>query len=222
MFAPAFFTFGRLLLVGLALAQPSLPSATPSFVHVAPIALPTIATSAKTTTTAVRAYISSTYPGQDPAIATGDTSAGPIQLTTEEAELFEQTNQDREAQGLPDLTLDPLLCAMARNHSMDMAQRKYFDHFAPRPGPVSPMDRYLAALGSRPNYAFLGENIYYRSLTDSDDVSASQANTAFMHSEGHRANIMQPKFIKIGIGFYRDPSTGAFWVTEEFLNNEND
>jgi uncharacterized protein YkwD len=143
-----------------------------------------------------------------------------LTLTAEEEALFNQTNQDREAQGLGDLQMDPLLCAVARSHSQDMSQRNYFDHMAPGPGPVSPMDRYLSALGFRPDYAFLGENIYFRSETDSTTVSAAEANTAFMHSDGHRANILQPKFTKMGIGFYRDPQTGAFWVTEMFLRDQ--
>ena len=56
------------------------------------------------------------------------------------------------------------------------------------------MDRYLAALGQRPNRAMVGENIYYRSATDTVSAYAAQAHDAFMHSPGHRANILTPQY----------------------------
>jgi uncharacterized protein YkwD len=221
MFAPAFLTIARLLLVGLASTQPIVPSAPKPVVQNAVVATASLKAANQPTTSAVRDYTSAAYSTRTRSITSGDAATGIVTLSAEESALFDQTNRDREEQGLSDLQIDPMLCLVARGHSADMAQRKYFDHLAPTPGPVSPMDRYLAALGSRPNYAFLGENIYYRSLTDDKDVTAAQANNAFMHSEGHRANILQPKFVKMGIGFYRDPVTGAFWVTEMFLNDQN-
>ena len=36
-----------------------------------------------------------------------------------------------------------------------------------------------------------------------------------MNSPGHRANILEPRFTKIGVGLYRN-SEGRFWVTEMF------
>jgi uncharacterized protein YkwD len=213
MIAPTLLTIGRLLLLGLTSVSPV--GVTPTL---SPVAVNAQAPSAVAATiTAIRDY--SSLSGSSLAQGTDEPQAveSAEMLTSEEAALFEQTNLDREASGLSDLELDPLLCTVARGHSEDMSQRNYFDHFAPSPGPISPMDRYLDALGAKPVYAFLGENIYYRSETESTDVSANEANQAFMHSPGHRANILQPKFTKIGIGYYRDASTGAFWVTEMFL-----
>jgi len=80
------------------------------------------------------------------------------------------------------------------------------------------MGRYLAQLGYEPNYAMVGENIYYRSMTELPNETQDQAETAFMNSPGHRANLLQPKFTKIGVGFYRCPS-GAWWVTQMFLRD---
>jgi len=217
MFVPAFLTISQLLVLGIATAQPAVmtPATTAAaIVAASPAVVPTMSTTA-----AVRDYSAATIPQPSQAEPSEPNATSIPELTAEEAELFVQTNQERDAQGLDELQLDPLLCLMARGHSEDMAKRNYFDHMAPGPGPVSPMDRYLVALGFRPQYAFLGENIYFRSATESTDVSATEANNAFMHSDGHRANILQPKFTKMGIGFYRDPATGAFWVTEEFLRD---
>ncbi len=137
-------------------------------------------------------------------------------VTTPELKLFDLINQEREAVGEQTLTLDPLLIDVARKHSEDMCVRGYFDHYAPAPGPVTPMDRYIAALQARPDYAMVGENIYYRSVTDSDEASAFEAHDAFMHSPGHRANVLQALYTKVGVGIYRNPQTGEFWVTEMF------
>lgn len=139
-------------------------------------------------------------------------------LSDEEASLFNLINEDRAAQGLSVLALDPDLTAIARSHSKDMYDRHYFDHYAPSPGPVTPMDRYLAFLGHRPSFAMVGENIYYRSITDVPEQTANQAEAAFMNSPGHRANILQPRFTKAGVGFYRAPN-GQYWVTEMFLRD---
>lgn len=141
-----------------------------------------------------------------------------VSLSPDEAALLADLNLERTSRGLTALTLDPSLVSIARAHSEDMFRRDYFDHIAPAPGPASPMDRYLAALDYRPDYAMVGENIYYRSLTDGLTQSATEANDAFMHSPGHRANILQPLYTKVGIGIYRNPQTGEFWVTEMFLS----
>ena len=142
----------------------------------------------------------------------------PVILSSDEAALLADINLDRASRGLSELTPDSRLVAIARSHSEDMCQRNYFDHIAPPPGPSSPMDRYLASLDQRPEYAMVGENIYYRSATDGLVQSATEANDAFMHSPGHRANILQPLYTKVGVGIYRNPQTGEFWVTEMFLS----
>ncbi len=139
------------------------------------------------------------------------------QPTGEELALLALLNEDRATQGLSPLTLDPRLCRIAREHSKDMCDRGYFGHFAPTPGASSPTERYIAAIGYRPSYAMIGENVYFRSMTDKPAETADQAEWAFMHSEGHRANIVQPKFNKVGIGFFR--SEGRFWVTQMFLGD---
>ncbi len=156
------------------------------------------------------AVLSLTAIGED----SPDTTAS---ITSEESQLADLLNADRSREGLAPVVIDPLLCKIAREHSQDMFERKYFDHYAPGSGPSSPTERYVAALGHRPAYAMVGENIYYRSMTDVPTETATQAEKAFINSPGHRANIMQPKFNRVGIGFYR--ANGRFWVTQLFLGD---
>jgi uncharacterized protein YkwD len=138
-------------------------------------------------------------------------------VTAQEEALVGLINREREIEGLNQLTEDPQLAEIARSHSEDMSARNYFDHKAPEPGPVTPMDRYLAATDQKPSYAMVGENIFYRSNTDSISNYADQAHEAFMQSPGHRANVLKPEYTNVGVGIYRNPVTGEYWVTEMFL-----
>jgi len=47
-------------------------------------------------------------------------------LTTEETKLFDLVNQDRKANNIGPLQIDSDLTELARKHSMDMYNRKYF------------------------------------------------------------------------------------------------
>ena len=142
-------------------------------------------------------------------------------VAEQELGLVNLINRERQIRGELPVDYDPLLASIARSHSEDMCVRNYFAHTAPGPEPSTPMDRYLAAVSQRPQYAMVGENIYYRSATDSPDDYAAEANTAFMNSPGHRANILMQAYTRVGVGIYVDPVTGAFWVTEMFLRDHH-
>ncbi len=139
----------------------------------------------------------------------------------EEQELVADINRERRAHGLNDLVCDSLLGGAARSHSREMCGMAYFDHHSPSAGMATPMDRYFQALQAhgegRPDSALVGENIFYASTTNAT-YNAQYAHEALMHSPGHRANILEPRFSKVGVGLYRD-SLGRFWVTEMFLRD---
>ncbi len=139
----------------------------------------------------------------------------------EEQELIADINHAREARGLNVLVPDPLLGGAARAHSREMCGKDYFDHHSPSAGMTTPMDRYFQALQAhgegRPDSALVGENIFYASITNST-YNAQYAHEVLMQSPGHRANILEPRFSKVGVGVYRD-SRGRFWVTEMFLRD---
>ncbi len=132
-------------------------------------------------------------------------------------------NAERAGRGLCTLTPDPMLTQTARAHSEEMCSQDYFDHHSPTPGLSSPMDRYLASnrqLGlPQPEYLLVGENIFYCSVFN-DIYNVDYAHRAFMASPGHRANILEARFAKVGIGLYRSPK-GEFWVTEMFSRDRN-
>ena len=55
----------------------------------------------------------------------------------------------------------------------------------------------------------LGENVGY-------GYSIRQVHDAFMNSPGHRANILDRGFNRVGIGVTRD-GAGRYWVVQEFM-----
>ena len=134
-----------------------------------------------------------------------------VVMTQEEIRFVELVNKERAARGLQQLTIDPMLIEVARKHSEEMGVKNYFDHKSPTPGMKTAMDRYLAERGSRPSWALVGENLFYCSIVD-----VPRGHTALMDSEGHRANILEPRFASIGVGAYVTES-GEFYVTQMFL-----
>ncbi len=90
-----------------------------------------------------------------------------------------------------------------------MAERSYFAHLAPTPQPATPLDRYAAVLGRRPEVV-VGENI----------GRAAQPLMGMMHcymmeSPDHRANILDPEYLRVGVGIYA-LDDGRVWLTEMF------
>jgi uncharacterized protein YkwD len=144
-------------------------------------------------------------------------------LLPEEREFIRRINEERTSRGLNALSLDPLLVQIARGHSREMCDLNYFDHISPTQGLHSPMDRYLSGLHAMdqgtPNYLLVGENIYYCSESNST-YNVEYGHQALMNSPGHRANILEPRYEKVGVGIYRN-ARGEFWVTEMFMKDSN-
>jgi uncharacterized protein YkwD len=105
-----------------------------------------------------------------------------------ESEMLIMVNREREAIGLQPVVMDVQLRSVARNHSQDMLERGYFSHYTPEG--LSPFDRMdLAGV----EYTYAGENLALA-------PSVPLAHQGLMDSPGHRANILNPNFNKLGIG----------------------
>ncbi len=100
------------------------------------------------------------------------------------------------------LTMHPLLRCAARLHSKDMVVREFFDHT--NPDNESPWDR-IAKTGYG-GYQNAGENIAAGSAT------AAAVVDQWMNSDGHCANIMNPAFNEIGVGYYPGGQYGHVWT----------
>ena len=131
--------------------------------------------------------------------------------TAEEQRFVDLVNYERWWRGENQLTVDPKLVEASRAHSREMGEMGYFDHHSPTAGLETAMDRYLALAERRPSWAYLGENLFYCSITD-----VNRGHDSLMKSAPHQANILNPKFERIGVGVYK-ASNGEFWVTQMFL-----
>lgn len=132
-------------------------------------------------------------------------------VTQEELRFVELVNAERADMGLSELVIDPMLVEIARKHSQEMGDKHYFSHTSPTPGLSTPMQRYLAGEKHRPSWALVGENLFYCSIVD-----VERGHTALMNSDTHRANILEPRYERIGVGACVTPS-GEFYVTQSFL-----
>ncbi|MGH9356476.1 MAG: CAP domain-containing protein [Terriglobia bacterium] len=154
---------------------------------------------------------------QFPNISTGTC---PARLTCQDIEsqeklMLQLINADRidpgnraETRGCAHpLTWDPRLARAALAHSQEMAARHYFSHVDPNG--QSPIERfYYAGI----QWTAMGENI-------AKDPTAKGAEENFMSEphfkRNHRANILDSKFNRIGIGIARGPD-GILYITQDF------
>jgi uncharacterized protein YkwD len=104
-----------------------------------------------------------------------------------EAKIVERTNRERVRRGLLPLILDMRLMRSARRHNGWMARSGAFQH------------------GNAP----VAENIAM------GQRNSAQAMNSWMNSSGHRANILNASYRKIGVSAYRARNGSIYW-TQQF------
>lgn len=119
-----------------------------------------------------------------------------------EKQVVDIVNRYRAQYGLSPVTLNTELSKVARLKSEDMKNKNYFSHTSPTYG--SPFDM-MKQFGI--SYRKAGENIAMGQTTP------EAVMTAWMNSDGHRANILDPDFTQIGVGYVAD---GNYW-TQMFI-----
>jgi uncharacterized protein YkwD len=123
-----------------------------------------------------------------------------------EAAMLALVNAERaKVVGLRPLSADAETVDVSRAHSRDMFERSYFAHISPEAR--SPFERLRAA---RLSYRAAGENLALARTLD-------MAHTGLMNSPGHRANILNPAFGRVGIGIV-DGGRHGLMVTQTFRN----
>ena len=122
----------------------------------------------------------------------------PIGVSAYEREVIRLVNAERAKYGLAALTEDAALTRTARMKSQDMRDRGYFDHNSPTYG--TPF-QLMKSQGI--SYRTAGENIAMGYRTPEAVVNA------WMNSAGHRANILNASYTKIGVGYVE---SGNYWT----------
>jgi cysteine-rich secretory family protein len=126
--------------------------------------------------------------------AAGPAIAQSAGAATVERRMVELTNQARAAAGARPLQVDARLTTTSRDWSCRMAAARNLRH-----------DPNFAASGAK------GENVAWRS-SGGPDVGL-QLHNQFMSSPGHRANLLNPRWTRLGIGYC---AGNGHWVTERF------
>ena len=130
----------------------------------------------------------------------------PISIqSSAENKILELMNEKRVAAGLQPLTMDNTLLQVARYKSNHMIQYNYFDHTNPD---GTKWTNWLKTLGYK--YTATAENIAYNSY---DPV---QLFNQWWNSSGHRQNMMNPSYTKVGIGVIQ--GNNKYMGTQTFSN----
>ena len=124
-----------------------------------------------------------------------------------EKQVLDLVNNERAKNGLSALEWSSELAVVARAHSQDMLERGFFSHT--NPDGQSPFDRMRAAGIS---YRTAGENIAAGQRTPAEVVEA------WMNSEGHRANILNASYTKLGVGYVSGNGAYSTYWTQNFAS----
>ena len=119
-----------------------------------------------------------------------------IRVRGDEAEIIRLTNAIRKKNGLSQLTTDPRLVATARDHSSDMKRLDFFEHQSPIEGKQTPADRAIR----------------FKTTANAENLAAGNYAPlviveGWLGSPGHRTNLLQPEWNRIGVG-----RVGNYWT----------
>jgi uncharacterized protein YkwD len=117
------------------------------------------------------------------------------------AAMLAAVNVERKRAGSPLLTANPKLDLAAQRHAADMLARHYFAH-------ESPEGHTVRERSKDAGYAWraIGENIA------EGQTSVAEVMSTWMHSPGHRRNILDRDFKEFGAGLALGRSGGGYKV----------
>lgn len=114
-------------------------------------------------------------------------------------QVVELVNQERTKAGLNAVTLDKSIASAALVRAKEIETS--FSHTRPNGSKFS-----TALTEQGVTFKGAGENIAW------GQKSPEAVMQAWMNSEGHRANILNKNFTKIGVGYYQNASGRNFWT----------
>jgi uncharacterized protein YkwD len=106
-------------------------------------------------------------------------------------------NRERTKRGLRALRHDGQLRKVAESYSRQMVRRSFFDHVGPDGSTLQSRIAGRTTYLRRVTSSSLGENLYWGS---GERATPAESVDGWMHSPGHRRNMLNPKFRDIGIG----------------------
>jgi Cysteine-rich secretory protein family len=133
--------------------------------------------------------------------ASAGTQTPTLERNGSERELFELLNRERAANNLAELKWDDALFKAARQHALLMLDLNILEHqLTGEPG----LEERLTNAGAR--FTYIAENIAV-------GKDSATIHNGWMHSAGHRANILGARVTAVGIAVVRGPD-GLFAVED--------
>ncbi|OAB41934.1 CAP domain-containing protein [Paenibacillus glacialis] len=121
------------------------------------------------------------------------------QANAYELQVFRLVNEERTSRGIAALTLNSTLTDLASLKSRDMRDNNYFGHTSPTYGtPGEMLNRFGVT------WRAYGENIA------AGQTTPEEVMRVWMNSPGHRANILDPRFTDIGVGYVTGTATSRY------------
>jgi uncharacterized protein YkwD len=119
-------------------------------------------------------------------------------------QVLELVNQERTSRGLGALAVNVRLESEAERYACELIQYDYFAHVNPDTGETLAQRAVQAGY----SYQVIGENLAAGQTTPGEVMQD------WMASEGHRENILDPRFVEIGIAVRTGGDYGTYWVQE--------
>ncbi len=145
----------------------------------------------------IQAEVSKQTPAPVQSAPTAQRSSG---SSGEEQSMLSLVNQARAKAGSRPLHIDASLAKLARMKAQDMVNKGYFSHTSPTYG--SPYEM-LKAYGV--DYSYAGENL-------AGAATVQSAHDNLMDSPGHRDNLLNQDFTRVGIGVVSSEAYGRIYV----------
>lgn len=130
----------------------------------------------------------------------GNVSSAPAQISVDRnlQRIADLVNQERAKAGLAPLTM-----VVETNTAAGIRAKEIYDKFAHERPNGSKYRTVLDECGV--SYSFCGENVAYGYR------SPDAVMDGWMNSEGHKANILNERFTKIGVGHWKGPNGYDYW-----------
>ncbi|MGE5614276.1 MAG: CAP domain-containing protein [Bacillota bacterium] len=125
-------------------------------------------------------------------------------LSEDEQKLLDLVNKARADKGLEPLKADENLMKIARIKAKDMIENNYFSHQSPTYGSPFDMMRQFDTI-----FKSAGENI-------AGNKTVEGAFKAWMSSDSHKKNVLNPGFGFTGIGIADSPTYGKI-IVQQFI-----
>jgi uncharacterized protein YkwD len=145
--------------------------------------------------------LSQERPANRPPIAASPLGSSAIP-SAEEKLLLDDANRERVAAGLQPFKWDDALAAAARQHAQVMASQNLLLHQCLNEPPV---DQRAAQAGAK--FSMIAENIAV-------GPNPETIHNGWMHSSGHRKNILNPDITAIGVATVR--TSGGLFAVQDF------